>query len=121
MGTLLHRSNCVLYSDIIVSQQDGDDKTGDGTYTKPFKTLWAAMEVANPDGDTIILKRGEYSDDELLAPAAFNKTVNIVRDEPHSDAPETTLPKIVAGKVDRVWKSADEFIQQDSAIPRFVN
>lgn len=54
------RSNCVFYSDLIVSP-DGDDDTGDGTFTRPFRSPKKAAEWAHGDGDRILMFRGNYA------------------------------------------------------------
>lgn len=51
--------------EVWVSSVNGDDSTGNGTESSPFRTIWRAMQSfgsgANVDGLTVNLKEGEYA------------------------------------------------------------
>jgi len=90
MGTLIHRTNCVLYHDLIVSNQ-GDDDWGDGTYTRPFRSLYRAAEYAHGSYDRIVLQRGAYSTYMLTETLLETKKLEIVRettDHLHQHSPK---------------------------------
>lgn len=46
---------------IYVDATNGDDTNGDGTETKPYKTVEAAAKAAAASGDTIMLGEGNYT------------------------------------------------------------
>jgi len=78
---LLSRSNCVLYSDLIVSP-DGDDETGDGTLTRPFETLIKAATWAHGEGDRILLFQGSYAVSQLHEILLSPKKLTVYQDVP---------------------------------------
>merc|ERR1719420_960280 len=59
MGVLTKRTNCILYSDLVVSPE-GDDVDGDGTFTRPFHSLFKAAEWAHGEGDRILIFKGTH-------------------------------------------------------------
>lgn len=81
-GAMLTREGCVFYSDLIVSKE-GDDETGDGTLTRPYRTLLKAAGAAHPV-DRIVLQEGDYHPSELhdTAIAAAGKKLEIIHDPP---------------------------------------
>ena len=57
LGFLQNRTNCILYSDLVISPE-GDDEVGDGTLTRPFRSLMKAATWAHGEGDRILMFRG---------------------------------------------------------------
>lgn len=80
-GTLLNRTNCILYSDLIVGPH-GDDDVGDGTFTRPFKTLLKAAEWAHADNDRILVFTGAYKTNEIQQVMMLPKRLTIYQEEP---------------------------------------
>jgi len=105
-----------------VDPSDGNDEKGDGTFTKPYETLWGAMARAEPRGDRIVLRPGEYAEEQLLAASASNKDVQIVHDQPQSDGAKLSLPKFVRQTdVERSWRDEAGWgpkVVVDQAMPR---
>lgn len=96
-GALIKRTNCVLYHDLIVSP-DGDDQYGDGTYTRPFKTLGMAANRAHGNYDRIVVQRGEYSAGSLVETLMQTKRLEIVRET--TDHVHKHAPNVVTGQND---------------------
>jgi len=80
-GVLTNRSNCVFYSDLIVSP-DGDDDLGEGTYTRPFKSLLKAAEWAHGENDRIHLFAATRPTSELQQLMMLPKKLTIIQDPP---------------------------------------
>lgn len=97
-GTLLSRTNCILYHDLIVSPR-GSDESGDGTYTRPFKSTAKAAEWAHGNHDRIVLQRGHYSTGSLSATMQHGKTVEIIQES--TDHLKKSAPRITTNKVKR--------------------
>ena len=97
-GTLVSRTNCILYHDLIVSPR-GSDESGDGTYTRPFKSTAKAAEWAHGNHDRIVLQRGHYSTGSLSATMQHGKTVEIIQES--TDHLKKSAPRITTNKVKR--------------------
>lgn len=80
-GVLVRRTNCVLYSDLVVSE-DGNDGDGDGTLTRPFRTLKKAAKWAHGEGDRILVMKGTYPSSMLQEVLMLPKKLTIYQDEP---------------------------------------
>jgi len=80
-GVLTNRTNCILYADLVVSP-DGDDNVGDGTSTRPFRTLYKAAQWAHGDGDRILMMRGTYGSSMLQQLHLQPKKLVVYQDVP---------------------------------------
>jgi len=80
-GTLRNRTHCIFYSDLIVGPH-GDDDMGDGTLTRPFKSLMKAAEWAHAENDRILVFTGAYKTSELQQVMMLPKRLTIYQEEP---------------------------------------
>eukprot|EP00741_Cyanophora_paradoxa_P024452 tig00022075_g23609.t1 len=68
----------ILFSDLHVSPY-GHDSTGDGTASKPFRTIQRAIDMANPD-DRIYVQQGRYTGLGNIGLRSYGKKLQLYGD-----------------------------------------